>query len=385
MSGFVEMAAHLTTIVASLAALSAPAAAVGLGLVPRAGPGRALALALRSRFARAPSPQSARAADVRELRETLASISARHYVVVQGPKGVGKTCVVSTALQHTCGVVVSEVAPGAKKDAIVTAALAAVAGITFAHLDPRPSALRVLKWYTLLLPPPIIVLRVSERSAGTGFAETAGAVRSLVDSGFRAVIDSSPNSLEPATLTTLRQDVLEVGPMPRELLFSLPEHAALFAALRSAGLEDVAWAVLGGVPALYEALHGRLRRAAPGRAAAVAADFARGLILDAIDRLRAANLHPSMEPVLALLRSADEAPAAMLKGVVLPSPNKVLREVRRGVDATVFVPADAAMAMVLRHGLDAPPEISALRAMCAPPPRPEVPATHAKPLPQNRA
>jgi len=221
------------------------------------------------------------------------------------------------------------------------------------------------------------VLRVSERSAGTEFAETAGAVRSLVDSGFRAVIDSSPNSLEPATLTTLRQEVLEVGPMPRELLVSLPEHAALFATLRSAGLEDVAWAVLGGVPALYEALHDRLRRAAPGRAPAIAADFARGLLLDAIDRMRAANLHPSMEPVLALLRSADEVPAALLKGVVLPSPNKVLREARRGVDATVFVPADAAMAMVLRHGLEAPPEISELQALCAPPTRPELPPAQA--------
>ena len=63
------------------------------------------------------------------------------------------------------------------------------------------------------------MLRVSEVSAGKGFAETAGAVRSLVDCGFRAVVDSSPNSLEPATLTTLRQDVPEVAPMPREMLF----------------------------------------------------------------------------------------------------------------------------------------------------------------------
>jgi putative protein kinase ArgK-like GTPase of G3E family len=80
-----------------------------LGQVPRAGPGRALARALRSRLARAPSPQSARAADVLALRETLANISQGRYVVVQGPKGVGKSCVVETALQRTCGVVVVEV------------------------------------------------------------------------------------------------------------------------------------------------------------------------------------------------------------------------------------------------------------------------------------
>jgi hypothetical protein len=361
-------------IVASLAVIAAPPAAV-LGLVPRAGPGRALALALRSRFARPPSPQSARTGDVRALRETLASISARRYVVVQGPKGVGKTCVVSTALQRTCGVVVTEVAPGSQKDAIVSSALAAVAGVTAKYLDPRPSALRVLWWYTLILPPPVLVLRVSERSAGREFAETAGAVRSLVDCGFRAVIDSSPNSLEPAALTTLRQDVLELGPMPRETLFSLQEHAALFNVLRSAGLEDVAWAVLGGVPALYESLHDKLRQTAPDRAHAVAADFMRGVLLEAVVRLRAANLHPSMEPALERFKTADEAPAALLKGAVMPSPNKVLRETQRGVEDAILVPADAAMAVVLRFSLEAPPPIDMLRRMLALPRAPPTPPT----------
>ena len=61
MAHLLEQVANFATVIASFAAVSAPAA-IGLGLVPRAGPGRALALALRSRLARAPSPQSARAA-----------------------------------------------------------------------------------------------------------------------------------------------------------------------------------------------------------------------------------------------------------------------------------------------------------------------------------
>jgi len=129
MAHLLEQLANVATVIASFAAVSAPAAAIGLGLVPRAGPGRALALALRSRLARAPSPQSARAADVLALRETLANTSQGRYVVVQGPKGVGKSCVVETALQRTCGVVVVEVAPGAKEEAIVSSALASVAGV----------------------------------------------------------------------------------------------------------------------------------------------------------------------------------------------------------------------------------------------------------------
>ncbi len=87
---------RLPTVAAAIASFAGPTA-FGFLLVLPAGQGLALALALRSRLARAPSPQSARAANVLALRDTLASTSQGRYVVVQGPKGVGKTCVVETA------------------------------------------------------------------------------------------------------------------------------------------------------------------------------------------------------------------------------------------------------------------------------------------------
>ena len=371
MAHFLEQVANVATGIATFAAVSAGPAAIGLGLVPRAGPGRALALALRSRLVRAPSPQSARAADLLALRDTLASTSPGRYVVVQGPKGVGKTCVVETALQRTCGVVVIEVAPGAPKDAIVASALASVAGVRSSMWDPRPSALRVLWWYRWLLPPPIVVLRVCERPVGKAFAETAGAVRSLVDCGFRAVIDSSPNSLEPGTLATLRQDVIELGPMPREMLFSLPEHAALHVALREAGLEDVVWAVLGGVPAHYTALHDLLQSpAAPEDFGRSVEAYVRAELRGAITR-RASMLvaHSFMAPILDEFVAASEIPEELLTSrmILSPSPNNVLRAVASSSGETIYVPADAAMALVLRHRLVAPPPIAELRRICASP------------------
>ena len=36
-----------------------------------------------------------------------------------------------------------------RKDAVVAAALAAIAGVPFSWLNPRASALRALWWYTL--------------------------------------------------------------------------------------------------------------------------------------------------------------------------------------------------------------------------------------------
>ena len=357
MAHFLEHAANVATVIATLAAVSTGPAV-----------GRALALALRSRLARAPSPQSARAADVLALRDTLASTSPGRYVVVQGPKGVGKTCVVETALQRTCGVVVVEVAPGAPHNAIVSSALASIVGIRSNWWDPRPSALHVLWWYRWLLPPPIIVLRVSERPAGKEYPGTAGAVRSLVDCGFRAVIDSPPDSLEPGTLATLRQAVIELGPMPRALLFSLPEHAALFAALRKADLEDVVWAVLGGVPAHYTALHDMLRSlATPDEFGRSVEAYVRAELRGAITR-RANMLvaHPFMAPILDEFRRADEVAESRLRDVVRPSPNTVLRSVAaQGGKATVFIPADSAMALVLRHRFEVAPSLGELRALCA--------------------
>ncbi len=342
--------------------------AAPFGAVPRAGPGRALALALRSRLAPRPAPQSRRAADVQALRETLSTISAQRYVVVKGPKGVGKTCAVETALQRTCGIVTVRVAPGAKEDAIVTAALAAVAGVHVRFFNPRPSARRVLWWYRRLVraPPPVVVLRVSEQPAGEPFAQTAGAVRELLECGLRAVIDSSPNSLDPETLATLQQEVLELGPMPRDVLVSIPEHSELFAALRAARLEDAAWAVLGGVPAHFTALRDKLLMApAPEDAAGLVARYLEGELLNAISRHGAMlSAHPAMAPVLELFAAADEVPGSLLAEMKIssPSPNKVLRAVRRG-QATVLVPADAAMALVLRRRLKAAPGIDEMRVL----------------------
>jgi hypothetical protein len=195
-------------------------------------------------------------------------------------------------------------------------------------------------------------------------------VRSLVDCGFRAVIDSSPNSLEPGTLATLRQDVIELGPMPRALLFSLPEHAALHVALREVGLEDVVWAVLGGVPAHYAALRDKLLKCR-----ALSEDFGRSVEAYMREELRSAITrrasmlvaHPFMAPILDEFVAASEIPEELLTSrmILSPSPNKVLRTVASSNGETVYVPADAAMMLVLRHRLVAPPSIAELRRICA--------------------
>ena len=71
-------------------------------------------------------------------------------------------------------------------------------------------------------------------------------------------------------------------------------------------------------------------------------------------------------PVLDNFRLVDEVAESRLRDVVSPSQNKVLRSVAaEGGKATVFVPADSAMALVLRHRFEVTPALGELRALCA--------------------
>ena len=88
---FLESMAHIATTLASMAAILSPAA-MASGVAPRLGPGRAIALALRSRFGAVPqgTRSSQRDAEVKKLRAMTTNAARDHYCVVMGPKGVGE-------------------------------------------------------------------------------------------------------------------------------------------------------------------------------------------------------------------------------------------------------------------------------------------------------
>jgi hypothetical protein len=76
--------------------------AVNVGLAPRLGSGRAFSIALRSRFALKPNPESVRFAEIKLLRSKITDMDvAQRYMVVTGEKGVGKTCLLNTAISNT--------------------------------------------------------------------------------------------------------------------------------------------------------------------------------------------------------------------------------------------------------------------------------------------
>ena len=369
-----ETLTHVFSIVASIAVIAAPPAAVALGAVPRLGPGRALALGLASRLFTRAAVASARTADVAALRGMLAASCRGQYVVVAGPKGVGKSCVVASATEAACGVVTVRVPAGASEPAILADVFTALTRFYIRTLDQSGSARRVLWWHELLFRvPATVVLQAAERKPSQAFADLDSAARALAGGyGLRVVIDASNNSLPDAALTTLREMVLEVEPMPRATLEALPELSPLLAALRAAHLADTVWAVAGGVPAHYLQLLAQWEAQERSDLAPVVAAFALGALKKAVHNVGdAVAADKRLKALFCLFRDAHKVPYSVLQaeGLVRPSPDKVLRAVFAvgisGAPEDVLVPADAATALVLRWGLTEVPPMSSLADLLA--------------------
>jgi hypothetical protein len=212
------------------------------GLIPRIGPGRAVWIALRSRFAFKPNPESLRFAEIKLLRSMIAKKDiGQSYLVVTGEKGVGKTCLLNTVTSKTAGVIKLEAQPGHSEDTIIKNALQRLTRIQFDFIPPFDSAKRVILYYRLftLGRSPIIVINATERKVGQDYAGLTGAVRTLVDKyKLRVIIDGSPNSLDETLLRTNRQRVFDIKPMDKEMVWKIVQLKDLFRYAREACLED---------------------------------------------------------------------------------------------------------------------------------------------------
>ena len=352
-----EQLDHFTSIAASIAAGTAAVAApvAAFAAAPRVGPLRALTLGLRSRlFMRAPRV-SQRTQELASLRAKLSFPPSEQYIIVSGPKGVGKSCIVNTVMQETFGVVRVNVQPGSDMEKINTDVFDAISGIPFRYVNPSNSARRVVWWHRLVFRnPPTVVLSALERQATQPFASVDGAARVLAgEYGLRVVIDASDNSLPESAKKTKRERPIEVPPMSRELLEQLPELETLHEALKAAKLADVVWTCVGGVPADYYKLHDEWQEY-PQELERVVNSFTVRLLSTAAHNIRGQLIENKRLSELYDLFSHDgvmEVPESKLKdlSIIRPSPDKVLCLSRgRDYEANVLVPVDAATALVLR-------------------------------------
>jgi hypothetical protein len=284
---------------------------------------------------------------------------------------------VDTALQCTVGVVSVRVSAGAGEEKILADAFKAITRSNFSFLDHSASARRVLWWHHFFFrQPATVVLEAAERKPPQQYADLDSSARALSHKyGARVLIDASNNSLPDAATATKREKVLELEPMPRELLEELPELQLLHEALKSANLADVVWMCVGGNPADYKGLLGAWQDQQLNDLEQVVAHFVQNLIGKAMSAVSVSVAADSRKRGLYLLfRECGEVLENVLEemNLVRSTPDKVLRAVSRRTSASssgggrrILIPADAATALVLHAGITDTPSISELRALAA--------------------
>lgn len=276
-------------------------------------------------------------------------------------------------MRSSWGVVKVSVGAGKSKDDIAAATWKAV---TRSHLsssfDHSASARRVLFFHKLFFPAPVtVVLQAAERRNGQDYADISAACRQLVADGngnVRVIVDASHNSLDESARTTKRELVLQVEPMPRELIEALSGLEALHAALSAAGLADVVWAVLGGYPADYKMLRTAWQVSGYSQdIAPVVGTFVQDQLDTAINiRSDALSADKRLKLLYQRFVKEDAVPSVELEAMeaVRPSPDKVLRRVKAKVGVGyVLVPSTPAMALVLRHSLSEAPSLERLKEL----------------------
>jgi hypothetical protein len=347
------------------------------GLIPRIGPGRAVWIALRSRFAPTKLPESIRDVELRQIRKSISEKNfGQGYLVITGDKGVGKSCLLSTSTNKTCGIINVKVEPGKSGDDIIRASLQSLVNLPFDFIPPHHSARRVIFWYQTFSfgNTPTIIINATERKIGQESASLTGAVRTLVDDyKLRVVIDGSPNSLDESLLNTERADVIDIKPMTKEMIWSLPQLQEFLSIVNKAdNLADILWAVLGGIPARYEKVWRKFERLRLSKDSVDAKQLIRELLCDeissAIKIVMDAKNKSNMSEIIELFDRENNgiiSEQLITKKLIRPSPDKVFHEIKKD-GAFTLVPASNAIGIVLRYNLTKEPTLESLEKMVSP-------------------
>ena len=214
-----------------------------------------------------------------------------------------------------------------------------------------------------------VVINATERDISRGYAELAGAVRTLVDEyKLQVIVDGSPNSISDSLLRTERQRVFDIKPLTHEMIFKLEQLQELFKYVKDAGLEDTVFAVLGGIPAKYEKLwyDSSIDLRARRDAREVIGTHLCAVIAAAVTLVRKSKSESNhMNEIIELF---DAKKVSILcdtlveKKLMRPSPDKVFREVEQG-SFFVLIPASNAIGIVLRHGITKKPSLTELEEL----------------------
>jgi hypothetical protein len=323
-----------------------------MGILPPVGPGRALGIAVCSLFQKS-KMVSLRKADVPCIRKFMLAkdLENDNLLVVSGPRGIGKTTAIQTALQRSCGVLqITSVSPGMRSEEIIQKIYRSISGVNLNLKDYSYSARRVIFWYRFIFHrPPIVVISATERDTKQLYSEIRSATLVLTSMSLRVCIDTSSDNPTPATTDSFYAQVnYEMEPMSNAEMLNLPQCKDLWNMLKRKGNADVVLAVCGGVPGLLVKLNCllNLKRSKDE----VVKTFVMQQIEEASDNLNDLILaNPKMKSVLDKLKDSHEISrikAKQLLGGMLPNLKGVLHNT-----SYELTPANGSINILLRSDL----------------------------------
>ena len=138
----------------------------GVWYVLRRGPYRAWKLGRTSKKWSAPV-RSVRSSDIQTVQRKISTLTGETFVVVRGPKGVGKTCIVDTVLEKRPGVLRFDIPPGKRYDDIMKQVYSSVSGSEKDLETSEADTKKILKWYNrfYLRCPGVVAFQADERPA----------------------------------------------------------------------------------------------------------------------------------------------------------------------------------------------------------------------------
>ena len=140
--------------------------------------------------------RTARMEQMKELKQFVESNKqSKSILLVMGPQGVGKSCLIQSATEHVGGTVDISVHNSQTSKEIEKESLYAISGFHTRLVDPTECAARVCRMYRFMFGRPLtLLIRMGERCSH----ELEYAARRLTrEHGVRVIMDVLPNSFEP--------------------------------------------------------------------------------------------------------------------------------------------------------------------------------------------
>ena len=324
------------------------------------GPGRALSIALRSRLSRKPPIQCLRSEQLSRLRHSLTVKDyGQGYPVVMGERGVGKTCLINSAVNQLPGVITLDALPEQSPETILENALKKVAGIKVRFVYPNYKAECAIFFHRLFTGghSPIVIIQAKEPRMVQEPAELMSPVRSLVeDYRLRVVVEGSPCALETRLLHSHRERVFEIHPMTKDQIWEMQQFQELFKTLKETGLEDIVFGVLCGIPEKYEKLWNKIKVNLHNTqdAREIIGNHLCHEVSDAMERVD--DFCKNDDAIIAKLTKLFQGTRVFTRSILhennidRPFSDNVFREVEQE-RMHALAPATHAIGIVLRHGL----------------------------------